>query len=150
MVRGVRLTNQDRMIVLGLTLLFFFGILLMGRGLFTGMYLIDFEQEYCSNNEDCLEGNVCCNFYKEDSGICEKQDNCKAVEQITMEMKQKISTDIGMAEDYKFTEEDKLSASKQISTHLEKPLTKNNYASVLVGAILLILGIIWIVYLKKE
>jgi hypothetical protein len=138
MARGVRLTNQDRLIVLGLTLFFFFGIFLVGRG-FTGMYLIDFQQ-----------GKVCCNFYKENSGVCEQQSNCKAIEQITMDMKQKITTDIGLAEDYKFTEEDKLAATKQISSHLEKPLTKNNYASILVGAILLILGIIWIIYLKKE
>lgn len=149
MVRGVRLTNQDRLIILGLTLFFFFGIFLVGRG-FTGMYLVDFEQNSCDNNEDCLEGQVCCNFYKENSGICEQQSNCQAVEQVTRELKQEITTDFGLAEDYKFTEEDKLEATKQISSHLEKPLTKNNYTSVLVGAILLILGIIWIIYLKKE
>jgi len=148
MVRGVRLTNQDRMVVLGLTLIFFFGVLLMGRG-FTGMYLIDFEQEYCSSDEDCLAGEVCCNFYKEDSGVCDKESNCKAIEQITKEEKEKISSNLGL-EDYEFTEEDKLEATKQISSHIEKPLTKNNYASMLVGVILLIMGIIWIIYLKKE
>lgn len=111
------------------------------------MYLIDFKQEYCNSNDDCLTGQVCCNFYKEDSGVCDKEDNCKAIEQLTMEEKAKISTSF---EDYKFTEEERLSMAKQISSHLEKPMTKNNYASIIVGAILLILGIIWIIYLKKE
>lgn len=148
MVRGVRLTNQDRLIILGLTLFFFLGILLIGRG-FTGMYLIDFEQEYCSNDEDCLAGEVCCNFYKEDSGVCDEKSNCKAIEQITKEEKERISSSLSLEEEYKFTEEDKLRVTKQISTHIEKPMTKNNYASIIVGAVLLILGVIWIIYLKK-
>lgn len=148
MVRGVRLTNQDRMIVLGLTLLLFFGIFLMGRGI-TGMYLIDFEQQGCSSDEDCLTEETCCYFYKEDYGVCDQESNCKSIELITKEEKEKISSSLGL-EDYKFTEEDKLRATKQVSSHIEKPLTKNNYASIIVGALLLILGIIWIIYLKKE
>lgn len=149
MVRGVRLTNQDRMIILGLTLIFFLGIFLMGRGI-TGMYLIDFEQEDCSGDEDCLAEEVCCNFYKEDSGVCDKESNCKAIELITKEEKERISSGLGLEGDYKFTEEDKLRATKQISSHIEKPLTQNNYASIIVGGLLLILGVIWIIYLKKE
>lgn len=146
MVRGVMLTNQDRTIILGLTLLLFFGIFLIGRG-FTGMYLIDFPQESCSSDDDCLTDQKCCEFYKEDSGVCEKESNCQAIEQITREAKAKISTSF---EEYKFTEEDKLEVTKQISSHLEKPMAKNNNASIIVGAILLILGIIWVIYLKKE
>ena len=146
MTKGV---FNNGMTFLGIALFFFLGISLIGLG-FTGMYLVDFPQEYCSVNEDCQSGQVCCNFYKENSGVCEKQESCKAIEQVTMEMKQKISTDLGLAGDYKFTEEDRLAASKQISSHLEKPLTKNNYASIIVGALLLIMGLIWVVYLKKK
>ena len=147
MVRGVRLTNQDRMIILGITLFLFFGIFLIGRG-FTGMYMIDFEQESCSTNEDCLAEEVCCKFYKENSGVCDQKANCKAIEQITKEEKEKISSNLGL-EDYKFTEEDMVQATKQISSHLEKPMEKNKYSSMAVGAILLILGVIWVIYLKK-
>lgn len=147
-MRRAKLNNQDRIIILGITLLFFLGVLLVGRG-FTGMYLIDFEQEYCSNDEDCITGQVCCNFYKENSGVCDKKNNCKAIEQITREEKEKISSDLGL-EEYRFTEEDKLRVTKQISSHIERPMTKSNYASVVVGVILLILGVIWIIYLKRE
>lgn len=146
MVRGVMLTNQDRTIILGLTLLLFFGIFLMGKG-FTGMYLIDFPQESCSSDDDCLTDQKCCKFYKEDSGVCEKESNCQAIEQITRDAKAEMSSAF---EEYKFTEEDKLEVTKQISSHLEKPMGKNNNASIIVGAILLILGIIWVIYLKKE
>jgi len=148
MVRGVKLTNQDRLIILGLTLVFFFGIFLIGRG-FTGMYLIDFEQEYCSMDEGCLAEEVCCYFYREDSGVCDQESNCKAIEQITREEKQKITSGMQLEEDYKFTEEDRLRATKQISSHIEKPMTKSSYAPILVGAILVVLGVIWLIYLKK-
>ena len=58
MVRGVRLSNQDRMIILGITLFLFLGIFIIGIG-FTGMYLIDFEQEYCSTDDNCIAGDEC-------------------------------------------------------------------------------------------
>lgn len=144
-----RLDTNDRLIIIGLTFLFCFGIFLMGKG-FTGMYLIDFEQEECSTNEGCPAEQACCYFYKEDYGVCDKTSNCKAIELITKEEKERISSSLYLEEEYKFTEEDKLRATKQISSHLEKPTTQSNYASIAVGAMLLILGIIWIIYLKKE
>ena len=79
MVKKEKLTNQDRRLILGITILLFCGIFLIGKG-FTGMYLIDFEQEYCNTDEDCITGQVCCNFYKEESGVCDEKSNCKAIE----------------------------------------------------------------------
>jgi len=145
----VRLTNQDRLIVLGLTLILFFGIFLLGNGIITGSYLIDFEQPYCSNDDECYSGKVCCNFYKEDSGVCDVESNCHAIEQITKEEKEKISSDLYLEGEYKFSAEDKLNAMKTISSHLEKPQAPSKWPSIITGIILLVLGALWIVYLRK-
>ena len=149
MVSGERLTNQDRLVVLGITLILFFGIFLIGRGI-TGLYLIDFEQEYCKHDLDCMAEQVCCKFYKEDIGVCDKESNCKAIEQITKEEKEKISGSLYLEGEYEFTEEDKIKAVKTITSHLEKPTSPSNFPSIITGGILLILGVIWLIYLKRE
>jgi len=157
MIRGEELNKKDRAMILGIAVLFFFGMLLVGKG-FTGMYLIDvpsepldLPQEACETNDHCESDQVCCMFYKENYGVCEKQDNCKAIAQVTKEYKQQITTAPELAEGYKFTEQDKLSVTKQISlSHLEKPSSKNDYASLITGAILLAMGAVWIFYLKKS
>lgn len=144
------LNTKDRLIIIGLTFTLFFGIFFLGKGI-TGLYLIDFEQDYCDENADCKQGEVCCNFYGEDSGICDKSSNCQAIRQITKEEKEKISSGLLLEEEYKFTEADKQMVSKMISSHIEKPqTTKSNTYSIITGGILLILGLVWIIYLKKK
>lgn len=145
MTRGVKLTNQDRLIILGITLILFFGVFLIGKE-FTGMYSLELEQSYCNSDEDCMAGQACCLFYKENTGICDKEDNCIAIQQITKEEKEKLSAD---AEEYEFTEEDQQIATEQISAYLKKPAEGTNYISLVTGLVLLILGIVWIIYLKK-
>ena len=149
MAKKTKTGNKNKIIAILITLTFFLGILLTGKG-FTGMYLIDFEQKYCSSDADCLAGQACCYFYKENSGVCDQENNCKAIEQITKEEKEKVSSVLDLEADYKFTEEEKLKVTKQISSHLEKPMVKSNYASLIVGEILLILGLIWVIYLKRS
>ncbi|MBU4501163.1 MAG: hypothetical protein KKA79_01110 [Nanoarchaeota archaeon] len=123
-------------------------MVLIGRGM-TGMYLIDFSNDYCDSNDDCLTDQVCCNFYGEDSGVCDTESNCQAITQITKEEKERISTDVQLQEMYKLTEEEKLNAIKTISSHLEKPQAENNYPTIISGIVLLALGIIWLIYLRK-
>ena len=138
--------NKDRTIIILLTLILFSGVLLIERGI-TGMYLVDFPYDYCDSDQDCSTGQVCCDFYGENSGVCDGKSNCEAIEQITKQEKEKISSDLQLQEDYEFSETDRLSTA--ITTHLEQPKSKNNYPSIIAGAVLLILGIIWIIYLRK-
>ena len=144
----IKATNENRLEVMGIVLLMLFGILFVGRG-FSGMYLIDFDQQDCEDDSDCRSG-VCCDFYKESSGVCDLKENCNAIEQITKEEKEKISSNLGLEADFKFSEGQRFEATKLISSHLEKPMNGNSYPSIIVGAILLSLSIIWIIYLKKE
>ena len=116
----VRLTKQSKALIFTLALFLFFGLFFKNES-FTGMYLLDFQQEYCSADKDCQTGEACCYFYEEDMGICSEESNCKAIQKITKEEKEKLSSGQGLEQDYKFTESDRLRVTKRISASLEKP-----------------------------
>ncbi len=147
-MKNKNLTIKDRSLILGIAILFFFGILFFGQGI-TGMYLLDFEKDFCSETQDCPGDYVCCGFYEENYGICEHKVNCAAIKRLTKEEKERVSSDLGFNKPRQFTEEDKQTMLKTLTTHMERPQSKSPYPSIITGGILLLLGIIWIIYLKR-
>ena len=66
------------LIILGLI-----GLGLTGIG-FTGMVVMDdYVKQICELDEDCKTSEVCCLFYMEDSGVCNKQEMCSTITSIT-------------------------------------------------------------------
>ena len=116
-------------------ILLIIGLFFLGRGI-TGMYILDFEQPSCSMETDCQGYNVCCNFYEEDYGICNFEDQCSAITEITREEKQRVSNldidevDMGTA------------LMSSLEGHLESPQPENKQDSIIIGVALLFFGLI--------
>ncbi|MEA3378545.1 MAG: hypothetical protein U9Q69_02790 [Nanoarchaeota archaeon] len=114
-------------------ILAFFGIALLGRGI-TGLYFLDFDLPPCQTDNNCLE--VCCQFYNEDHGVCDKEENCKAIYDLTHEEYLRMSN---------LEVESSIIAGKMYSVvkaHKESPSQQTHFNSMIVGLVLLLFAVI--------
>jgi hypothetical protein len=117
--------HRNTAIVIALMALLFFSSWLMGEGV-TGLYLLDWEQNYCLSNADCYMGEVCCPFYNDQGGVCDLEEKCPSIYRLTMETGGQTSVN-----------------TKQTVFNLEQPRSLvNNIALIFLGLILIIIVII--------
>ncbi len=57
---------------------------LIGRNII-GYHFIDFKQPPCNADNDCMNNEKCCLFYNDNVGVCDKADNCQAIQQLSFE-----------------------------------------------------------------
>ena len=112
--------------------MFLIGVLLIGNGI-TGLYFLDFKQPPCDEDLDCQELNVCCLFYNENFGVCDLEENCKAITQVTFEARQSYST-------YDLKQQD-MQNPNLISSHIEGPSKNKAIYSALVGMFLILFAL---------
>ncbi|MBU2634170.1 MAG: hypothetical protein KJ674_02910 [Nanoarchaeota archaeon] len=109
------------------------GLLLISNSI-TGMYLLDWEKvgkDYCTKDDGCLEGLVCCKLYEENVGVCAKKSECSAIYQVTIETKSTQTS----------TNPQQIPLKKVMN--IESPLNMPSNTTVLIiGIALVILGII--------
>jgi len=114
------------------TICLILGLFLISNSI-TGMYLLDWEKigkDYCTKDDGCSKGLVCCEFYEEDIGVCAKKSECSAIYQVTMETK---STQ---------TSTNPQIPSKKVM-NIESPLnTTPNMLLLIAGILLIIIGLI--------
>ncbi|MFH1638020.1 MAG: hypothetical protein ABIB71_06350 [Candidatus Woesearchaeota archaeon] len=84
-IGGGRIGKERRILVL-IALIGLLGIALLGKGI-TGMIALDPDdptlKELCSLDNDCKSPDVCCLFYKQDTGICHSSGMCSAILALT-------------------------------------------------------------------
>lgn len=115
-------------------ILFLGGAFLIGNGI-TGLYIMDFKQPPCDDNTDCTGLNdVCCKFYNEDFGVCDRQDKCEAISRVTFDARRKISTT-------DFVDNKPIAPMGLVSSHIEGPSKPGFFYSILVGSFLILLAI---------
>ncbi|MBU2590004.1 MAG: hypothetical protein KKA65_00300 [Nanoarchaeota archaeon] len=124
---------MNKKMLLLFSAMFFIGVLLIGNGI-TGLYFLDFKQPPCDEDLDCLNSDVCCLFYNEDFGVCDKIPNCEAIKQVTFEARQSYST-------YDSLEKQDVNNPKLISSHIEGPSKNNAIYSALVGMFLILFAV---------
>ena len=119
--------HEHTAIVIALMALLFFSSWLIGSGI-TGLYFIDWEQNYCSTNADCFVGEVCCKFYNNQGGVCDTEDRCPAIYRLTMETGSQTSVQ---------------EAPQVIVSNLEQPRSiAINTGFIILGLILIILVLV--------
>lgn len=74
--------NKLMLGALGVALLM--GALLIG-GSITGMATGDYTKPICSTNSECANGDVCCLFFEQESGVCNAQSMCEQITWLTKE-----------------------------------------------------------------
>ena len=125
---------MDKRALVLFTAFFVAGMLFLGNGI-TGLYIVDFKQEACESPLECKDG-TCCNFYNEKFGVCDRQENCAAIERATFEARKKIST---------YDSLDKTEKYKMFSTvgaHIEGPKKADRLYSMLAGVLLVLFALI--------
>ena len=126
---------ENTIIVSVLIAFLFASFFLTGIGI-TGLYLMDFKQNYCSEDTDCSQDEVCCRFYNNLGGVCDLKEKCSAIYQLTM--------DLGDQTSMKKEETNFL-------TDLQQPRSLSfSIALVFAGLILLILIIIAFAHLHPK
>ena len=121
--------HEHTLVVIALMAFLFFASWLMGTG-FTGLYLLDWEQNYCTQDFDCETGEVCCEFFGGQSGACDTEDKCQAIYRLSLE--------IGSQTSSLTKEQSEISLS-----NLEQPRSAaTNTAFIFMGLILFILVLI--------
>ena len=75
--------KTERLVIVLLIIIGLIGISILGSGI-TGMVTFDETvKKLCSSSEECDENEVCCLFYGEDSGVCQKEELCTSIREIT-------------------------------------------------------------------
>ncbi|MFH1064986.1 MAG: hypothetical protein V1734_00585 [Nanoarchaeota archaeon] len=129
---------MDKRALFMFSILFVAGMFLFGEGI-TGLYVMEFTQEPCASSSNCLEpGQVCCSFYNEDFGVCDRKANCGAISRVTFDARRKVSTYDLMSKDEKY----KLFST--MSVHVEAPKKASNLYSLIAGIILVLIAFIGI------
>src|SRR3989344_161622 len=82
---------QEKGVLVFFSLVLISGFLLLGQGI-TGMFSVDWETTYCSDQVQCNSPEVCCKFYEEEAGICEAADKCYSITQVTKQEKLSMTT----------------------------------------------------------
>ena len=126
--------HEHTAIVVALMALLFFSSWLMGSG-FTGLYLLDFEQNYCLDDTNCFPPEVCCAFYNGNGGVCDTAERCPAINRLTMELGGQTSVINDQVNDY----------------HLQHPRSASmNIAFVILGLVLVILVVLGFTHIHPE
>ena len=129
---------MDKRALFILSVILLAGMFLFGEGM-TGLYVMEFTQEPCGSNADCREaGQVCCNFYNEQFGVCDKETNCNAISRVTFDARRKVSTYDLMSKDEKYK------LFNTMSVHVEAPKKPSNLYSLIAGMILVLIALIGI------
>lgn len=116
----------------------FIGLGFIGKGI-TGMYLLDFpEKTYCSEDSECPQDQVCCLFYQQNTGICEKAGTCQAIYEVT-----KQETNRGQTAVF-------LQTAAIQNPPVERPVLQRNYFSLILGVILIFVGIFSYIHTHKK
>lgn len=126
--------KENKFLTFSWVIFLFMGLLLISDS-YTGHYLTDFpDKDVCLNDFDCVTPEVCCNFYGEDSGICDLPQNCVAIESAT--------------------EEKVIGSASQIAGNAPSPLNYFglgiNTLYLFMGTLLIALSIIGFIYSSKE
>jgi len=74
-------------------------ILFIGGGL-TGFIIKEQDFEYCKVDSECSNDNVCCLFYQEKVGLCDKYSKCNVIYSVSREEKSDDLRFPGMSTDY--------------------------------------------------
>ena len=82
----IYLLNYCRIMSMNKSLVYIFlfalGIFLLGSGI-TGFASLNNEFEYCVDDTNCYGGAVCCEFYGFEEGLCDSNENCDEVYEIS-------------------------------------------------------------------
>lgn len=114
--------------------MFIIGMLFIGNGI-TGLYFLDFKQPPCDDNVDCQDMEVCCMFYEENFGVCDRQDKCEGIRQLTFEARQSYSTYDNL------NDEQPAGELNLLSSHVEGPSKTKAIYSFLVGMVLILFAL---------
>ncbi|MDP2925870.1 MAG: hypothetical protein Q8N99_05860 [Nanoarchaeota archaeon] len=97
----------------------------------TGKIILDDSvKSICSSDKDCSNGEVCCGFYNQETGVCNNKDMCEKI----------IS----------FTKEEKLEYERMKNILYEKPSEKRvNYLWLTISCLAIII-VVMILFIKKE
>lgn len=121
--------------IIGAALLFIFAFLFIKEGM-TGMYMFDSREDLCSYNTECLLPKVCCQFYQEEKGVCDWQDNCNGVYLVTKQEKLQLTAGQQLTQEQ----------IEQIAFEIEQPKkVKENSPLIIIGLLLLILATMYLV-----
>jgi len=126
--------KKNNLVVLFIVILFF-GIFFLNNS-FTGMYVVDFDQETCYSNNDCFGNEMCCKFYDKDYGVCDDISRCKSINDITREEGSPMA--IGGFND----------PIVNVYKHQEYPSNNMNY--LIFGTVLIAISIVGLVYVIKK
>lgn len=126
---------MDKRALMLFTAVLLAGMFLFGNGI-TGLYVMDFKQAPCDTDDKCVAEGTCCLFYKESFGICDKQENCKAIEQTTFDARRKISTYDSL------TMNEKYEMFSMVGKHIEGPAKENKLYSAIAGIFLVLFAIL--------
>ena len=128
------MVNEHTAVVTVLMALLFFSSWLMGSG-FTGLYLLDFEKNYCLDDTNCFSPDVCCAFYDGNGGVCDTEERCPTIYRLTMELGGQTSVMNDQVNNY----------------HLQHPRSASmNTAFVILGLILVVLVVLAFAHLHPE
>ena len=129
---------MDKRALFIFSVVFIAGMFLFGEGI-TGLYVMEFQQEPCGKDLDCMEsGQVCCNFYNENFGVCDTEDKCDDISRVTFDARRKVSTYDLMSKDEKYK------LFNTMSVHVEAPKKASNLYSLIAGMILVLIALIGI------
>jgi hypothetical protein len=95
----------------------------LGYGI-TGFYAIDYSGDYCDSDSDCSVG-VCCPFYGESNGVCDYEQNCDAIEMLSLE-----TSGVMMSYSPEIVQE-------EVSEEVDR-----SYVAVILGAIILLIVLV--------
>ncbi len=126
---------MDRRALFMFSVCFIAGMFLLGEGI-TGLYVMEFQQPPCDADNKCSAENVCCLFYNEDFGVCDKETNCDAIEKVTFDARRKISTYDSLGKSQKY---DMFST---VTAHIEGPKKESRAYSMIAGVILILIALI--------
>lgn len=126
---------MDRKALFIFSVFFVSGMFLLGEGI-TGLYVMDFRQNACDSDDKCMDSNVCCLFYNEDFGVCDKEANCAAIDKATFDARRKISTYDRLETRVKYE-----MLSSTLNSHLEGPKKESRVYSMIAGVILIFIAL---------
>ncbi len=127
---------MEKRFIATICLLFFaLGGLFVTQGV-TGMYALDFSQDDCDSDSDCIDTKVCCKFYDEDYGICADFSECAGISKATLEERQSFSVLKAPAESVQ-----KGKLFDAVQSHVEQPKSGYSRNSVIVGLLLMVFAI---------
>lgn len=126
---------DKKFIIIICSLFFALGGLLVTQGI-TGMYSWDRFDSFCESDSKCGTSQVCCKFFDEDYGVCNKFSNCASISMATMEEKQHFSV-LNPPE----PAVSKVKLFDSVRHNVEEPRSDNNRNSVVVGLIIIAFAI---------